>query len=210
LHDSHFIQQLPGSERLLLNEFTHRVNNELAAAIGMVSTAIARASCEEVRGTLDRIRRSLENFARVQHLLRVPDLHTRIDGCAYLRVLCGAISASRLEGNAIEIVLIEKPLLIDSEQCWRLGLIVSELITNAVRHAFASGRGRITVEARCDGSMIHCRVSDNGTGMAANPGGTGLRLIDALLRDLRGHIGQELRAEGAAFTVAFPVAAARA
>jgi two-component sensor histidine kinase len=199
-------QRLPPSERLLLNEFTHRVNNELAAAIGIVSTAIARAASEEARHALTRVLHCLENFARVHHLLRVPDVRTDVDACAYLRVLCGAIRASWLEENRIEVLLIERPLTIDSEQCWRLGIIVSELISNAVRHAFGSGRGRITVYARREDSAVRCSVSDNGMGMRSNPHGTGLRIVDALLRDLCGHIEQQVGGEGAAFTVVFPVA----
>jgi two-component sensor histidine kinase len=157
------MERLPHSERLLLTEFTHRVNNELAAAIGIASMAIARASSDEVRHTLARIRRSLENFARVHHLLQVPDLRTRVDACAHLRTLC---------------------------------------------NAFGTGQGRITVHARREDSAIRCSVSDNGSGMRAHPHGTGLRIIDALLRDLRGHIEQHLEGEGAAFTVVFPVALA--
>lgn len=206
MDESRTIQQSSSSERLLLNEFTHRVNNELAAAIGIAASEIARTPSDEVRCALARVRQSLENFARVLHLLSVPDVRTRVDGCAYLRSLCGAISASRLQYKGVQVLLVERPLLIDSEQCWRLGLIVSELVTNAVRHAFANDRGRITVDARRDESTIHCSVSDNGCGMGASCQGVGLRIIDAVLRDLRGRMQQQSGTDGATFSIAFPVA----
>jgi two-component sensor histidine kinase len=203
LYKLHVFEEQPLSARLLLNEYTHRVNNEFAAVVCMANAAIARAS-SETRSELIRIRSALENFARVHHLLRVPDERNSVDGCAYLRALCGAISASRLERRGIELVLVERSFVIDSELCWRLGVIVSELITNAVRHAFVSDRGRVTVEARCENSMIHCCVSDDGSGIPSSRRGTGLQIIDALLRDISGHMERHFGSKGTAVTVTFP------
>jgi two-component sensor histidine kinase len=200
----HVIEGQPLSARLLLNEYTHRVNNEFAAMVCMANAAIARASSDETRIELIRIRSALESFARVHHLLRVPDERKSVDGCAYLRALCGAISASRLERRGIELVLVESSFFIDSEQCWRLGVIVSELITNAVRHAFVSDRGSVTVEARCENSMIRCCVSDDGSGIPPSRRGTGLQIVDALLRDIRGHMERHFGTKGTAVTVMFP------
>jgi two-component sensor histidine kinase len=80
-------RQLHRSERLLLNEFTHRLNNEFAAAIGITSIAIARASSEDERCAMARVQHALKNFALVQHLLSLPAVPTRVDGCAYLSLL---------------------------------------------------------------------------------------------------------------------------
>jgi two-component sensor histidine kinase len=49
------------------------------------------------------------------------------------------------DGRGIELVLVERPFKMSSERCWRLGLILSELITNSARHAFAESGGMIRV-----------------------------------------------------------------
>jgi two-component sensor histidine kinase len=196
--------QICSTERLLLDELTHRVNNELTAAIAIASVEIERAKSEELKASLARVRRSLDGFARVHRVLRVPDLRTRVDACAYLRALCGAISVARLEPLGIELEFVKAPLRLDSEQCWRLGIIVCELVTNASRHAFVKRAGRITVEAWCTTDGVQCRVSDDGQGAQQSTPGLGLRIIDALLRDLKGRLERQTGADGSTFTVSFP------
>jgi two-component sensor histidine kinase len=196
------------TERLLLTEIAHRVNNELSAAIAIASIEIARAPSQEMKTPLARIKRALEGFASVHQVLRVPERRTQVDACAYLRALCGAISRARLEPFGIELRYIETPLRLDSERCWRLGLIVCELVTNAARHAFSGRSGRITVEAWSADSDIKCRVSDDGGGTRCKARGLGLRIIDALLRDLNGCLEEQSIPLGATFTVSIPGAAA--
>lgn len=194
------------TERLLLNEITHRVNNELATAIAIASVEIALAKSEEIKRSVARVKRSLEGFARVHQALCVPDLRTRVDACAYLRALCGAISGARLEPFGIQLQFVEKPLRMDSEHCWKLGMIVCELVTNAGRHAFAKHSGTITVETWCADSAVRCSVSDNGGGAQLNGRGLGLRIVEALLRDLDGRLEAQSSAAGSMFTVSFPEA----
>jgi two-component sensor histidine kinase len=196
------------AERLLLDELTHRVNNELAAAIAITSVEITRAKSEELKVSLGRVRRSLDGFARVHRVLRVPDLRTKVDACAYLRALCGALSVARLEPLGIELQFVEAPLRLDSERCWKLGIMVCELVSNAGRHAFVKRSGRITVEAWCAAEAVQCRVSDDGQGAQPSTHGLGLRIIDALLRDLNGHLERKTGSDGSTFTVSFPRSAA--
>ena len=196
------------SERLLLDELAHRVNNELAAVIAITSVEIARATSDELKVSLARVRRSLDGFARVHRVLRAPDIRTRVDACAYLRALCGAISVARLEPLGIELQFLEAPLRLDSEHCWKLGMMVCELVTNASRHAFVKRSGRITVEACCAGEAVQCRVSDDGQGAQPSTRGLGLRIVDALLRDLNGVLEKETGSAGSTFTVSFPKTAA--
>jgi hypothetical protein len=66
----------------------------------------------------------------------------------------------------------------NSERCWRLGLIVSELIKNAERHAFRNGGGLIRVELLPSLSFVECRVTDNGTGEANTCPGPGLEIVE--------------------------------
>lgn len=110
-----------------------------------------------LKAALAAVQYQLQMYARVHHALQMPEDNSCIDAAEYLRQLCGAISRSRLEGKGIELQLVERTFLMNSERCWRLGLIVSELITNAERHAFRNGGGLIRVELLPSLSFIECR-----------------------------------------------------
>src|SRR6202521_4141028 len=92
--------------RLLLREFSHRINNEFASAIGALSIAAGSAN-DEAKAALAAVQDQLQMYARVHHALRMPEHTSRIDAAAYLRQLCRAISRSRLESKDIELLLVE-------------------------------------------------------------------------------------------------------
>src|SRR6202023_957796 len=79
---------------LLLREFSHRINNEFASAIGALSIA-ARSANDEAKAALDAVQGQLQMYARVHHALQMPERTSWIDAAAYLRQLCQAISRSR-------------------------------------------------------------------------------------------------------------------
>src|SRR3981189_3659319 len=149
------------TSEVLLREITHRVNNELAWAIQVVSFAAAKSPDGNVKAALAGVMEQLHNFARVHHALQMPAGNDRIDASAYLRDLCGSISRSKLENRNIKLVLVERQFQMSSKRCWLLGMIVAELITNAVRHAFDQEGGTIRIEGRASEGFVECRGSDN-------------------------------------------------
>ena len=80
------------AERLLLREISHRVNNEFASAIQVVSVAAARSGDRNVKAALTGVMEQLHNYARVHHALQMPASNDDIDASAYLRELCRSIS----------------------------------------------------------------------------------------------------------------------
>jgi two-component sensor histidine kinase len=83
-------------ERLLINELTHRINNEFASAI-LVSLAAVRTSNREVKVALTSVVELLHHYADVYRALQMPEHRTRIDITAYLEQLCLSISRSKLD-----------------------------------------------------------------------------------------------------------------
>jgi two-component sensor histidine kinase len=197
------------SEFLLLREMAHRINNELTSTIGVVTCTALRSNSREVKMALSEVIEHLHDQARVYRALQMPTTDREIDAAAYLRELCQSISRARLRHNRIELVVVENPLALGSVQCWKLGLIVAELITNASRHAFASGGGTIRVELKRQGSRAECRVTDNGSGAEnvrqdTHPG-QGLGIIRELAGGLDGRVEQCFGAGGAVAVVSFPI-----
>jgi two-component sensor histidine kinase len=195
-----------GSERLLLSELVHRLSNELTAAVGLIDLASLRARTTDARQTPEAVRESLASFARVHQALQAPRLRTRMDARPYLGRLCNAIQAAKLHQLGIELRYVDQALMIDSEKCWKLGMIVFELITNSAKHAFREAAGTIKVEVYCIGHTVRCRVEDDGSSRSpsAEPG-TGLSIVTALARELGGTFHQRIDSRGSISTVTFPL-----
>src|SRR5271154_290404 len=190
--------------RLLLNELTHRINNEFASAISVVSLAAARSNNGEVKDALAAVTDCLQHHALVHHALQMPEYRTRVDVAAYLRQLCLSVSRSKLDCKNIRLVLVDHPISMQSDRCWQLGMIVYELITNAARHAFDERSGEIRVELFSSGCFVECRVSDNGSAPAEIRPGRGLKIIEALVEGLDGRFKQQFGAQGSDTAVIFP------
>jgi two-component sensor histidine kinase len=190
-------------EQMLLHELNHRINNEFAAAISVVSLAAARSDNDEVKAALSGVAELLHQYADVHRALQMPEYDTLIDAAAYLGQLCRSISRSLLDGRKIELVLAAQPLRLPADRCWRLGMIVFELINNAARHAFSSRAGEIRVELLRANPFFECRVMDNGSASANIRPGRGLKIIDALSRSLGGRIEQKFRPQGSSSILFF-------
>jgi two-component sensor histidine kinase len=194
----------PG-EFLLLQEMAHRINNELTSTIGIISCDAERSNNCDVKFALGKVIEHLYDHGRVCHALQMPTANRWIDAAAYLRELCQSIARAKLRHNGVELVLVEHPIQLSSTQCWKLGLIVAELITNACRHAFANEGGAIRVELKRRGANVECRVADDGSGPDNIRPGRGLGIIEQLARGLNGRINQRFGAKGTVAIVSFPI-----
>ena len=190
---------------LYLAEFLHRVHNEYTCAISLVTRLAARSSHEETKTALAQIITRLHALAASHQMLRPPLKTASADLSANLTQLCLAMTSSGLAERDIELHLtVTEPVMLDAKRCWRAELIVSELITNASRHAFTSQAGRISVAVETSAGQIICRVSDDGSPTATLKRGLGSELIDALAADLDGYVERIHEASGTTITLCFP------
>jgi two-component sensor histidine kinase len=199
------VPRLPFAEEpLLLDELNHRINNEFASLIGVVSHAAARSTDEEVKRALSGVAQLLHSHAEVHQVLQVPNDDALVDAAEYLGKLCVAISRSKLDDMGINLVLSAPPLLLSSGRCWRMGMIVSELITNAARHAFDGRRGTIRVELLRAGAFIKCSVADNGAAPVRIQAGRGIRIVNDLSNSLDGRFERKFGPGGSISALIFP------
>jgi two-component sensor histidine kinase len=190
--------------QLLVREMAHRINNEFASAISLVSRTAARTNNQEVKLALAGVADHLHSYARVHRALQMPSQIEPVNASDYMRSLCQSISQSKLGYRGIELVYVESPVQLSSERCWKLGMIVSELVTNAARHAFGEGGGTIRVELSAVEASIECRVIDNGAVQGQIRPGQGTRIIEALVRGLDGEVTRIFGPNGTTSTVVFP------
>jgi two-component sensor histidine kinase len=191
-------------ERVLLHELIHRINNEFSSLIGAVSRTAARSVNHEVKVALAHIIELLSHYAELHRALQMPDNDTLIDAAAYLENLCLSIGRSKLDGKKIDLVLTASPLRLPSGRCWRLGMIVFELVTNATRHAFGNGTGQVRIELSRAGKLVWCGVVDNGSAPINVQRGRGLKIVDELVKGLDGRLDQRFGQRGSFSILTFP------
>jgi two-component sensor histidine kinase len=146
----------------------------------------------------------LHQWADVHRALHMPDQRRLTNAAKYLQQLCFSITKYRLECLAIRVLFSADDLQLEGERCWKLGLIVSELLTNVVRHAqFDAGHPELRVELMLAGSVVKCRVSDNGSAPEPVRRGRGLAIIGELASSVGGRVHTSCAAEGCSFLVTF-------
>jgi two-component sensor histidine kinase len=176
-------------ERILLNELNHRIRNEFAAIIDLLTFKAVLTDNAGAKQELGNVVDLLQQHVQVQGILTMPDRNRLVDAGEQLRKLGLAMSRCRLDRMNIHLVLATDPLPLESERCWRLTLAVYELVSNAVRHACFDGRdGEIRIELLRTGSWANCRVTDNGSRLGRIRPGRGLRIVGDLAASLGGRI----------------------
>jgi len=166
---------------LLMQEVHHRVKNSLQ----MVKTLLqlqARSASDETREQLEEAAGRIMTIGVVHQRLYEGGSVTHTDAAVYLQALCADMQAL-LGCEGREIVVNAAPLMLAADHVTPLGLVVSELVTNAFKH----GAGKVTVSLVAVPKGLQVRVEDGGSGFPddvepTRPAGLGLRLIRALAK----------------------------
>jgi two-component sensor histidine kinase len=195
----------PSDDHLLLRELAHRVNNEFTSIINTISRAAARSPNPEVTAALNEATEMLHNYVDVHRALKMPKPDTQMDAAEYLHRLCAVMRRSKLEQMGIGLVLNSAPLTLGSERSWYLGLIVYELVTNAVRHSFAGRGGEIRVALQCTDGFVECKVEDDGSGSSSFRRGQGLTIVARLANELGGSVRHQSEPNGWMSILVFPL-----
>ena len=201
------IAQLPNLDgSLLLRELNHRINNELTCAICSVSVKAMRSDSVAVKAALLDVVDLLHQCADVHRALHMPDHGRLTDAARYLQQLCFSIKRYRMDRLAIPVLFSADDLRLEAERCWKLGLIVSELLTNVARHAqFDARNPELRVELMLAGNVVKCRVTDNGSAPEPMLRGRGLAIVGELASSLGGRVHTSCTDDGYSFLLTFPL-----
>jgi two-component sensor histidine kinase len=201
-----------------LREAHHRIANNLALLAGFVrlqSSQVAKAkrtlTIAEACLMLDEVGVRIETVGRLHHLLGGRLNSGLIDLDEYLASTCGILAQSVCLNRPIELNCDAKPCTIEPERAGLLGLIVTELVTNAVKYAHPAGAaGRIDVSCRSPrGGDLILTVLDDGVGLPEgfNPavdGGLGMRVVRSLAEQMGAALDFASSPLGLAVTVTAP------
>ncbi len=198
---------------ILVKEIHHRVKNNLQVISSLLALQASSAEDERTRLLLDESRDRVRSMALVHEKLYGTGAGPGAGYAEYVHDLVEQLQRSYgVSSNAVAMRIDIDDIPMDMDQSVPLGLIVNELVSNALSHAFPDGRhGSITVSLkRVDAATLTLTVSDDGVGLPAgvncqNPTTLGLRIVNILARQLRATLVVESGA-GTVFSLAFPAA----
>lgn len=191
---------------ILAQEVQHRVANSLQIIASILMQSARRVQSDEARGYLQNAHHRVMSIASLQKQLSVNagiDVPLR----AYLVQLCESLGASMIsDRERISISVTVDRSVVGPDVSVSLGLIVTELIINSLKHAFPDQpKGTVRVDYVSTGGDWTLSVIDNGVGMPtgedAPKAGLGTGIVEALARNLLGEISLSNADPGTAVTI---------
>ncbi|NJR80406.1 histidine kinase dimerization/phosphoacceptor domain -containing protein [Sphingomonas corticis] len=174
----------------LLAEVNHRVANSLQIVSAMVRMQASAVADEAARAALEDTQARITAIAQVHRRLYTGDDVESVDMREYLAALIAELSATwSTAERPRDLQLTAEPLRLPTDRAVSLGVIVTELVSNACKYAYPDGPGAVRVIlAREDSDRFRLSVEDDGVGIVADavPRGTGVgtRLIRAMAQSL--------------------------
>jgi two-component sensor histidine kinase len=186
------VEELLREKEMLLQEMQHRVANSLQIIASILLMKARAVQSEEARLQLENAHQRVLSIAAVQQHLHVEGGGKQIEVGVYLTKLCETLAQSMIgDSRPISLKVIADPGAAMSREAVSIGLVVTELVMNALKHAFPGPNTDAAILVCYDvaGTDWKLTVSDNGIGKpdvsaSATKPGLGTSLIKALTRQL--------------------------
>jgi len=175
---------------MLLQEMNHRVANSLALVSSLAQMQASALPEGEGRDAMRDFQRRVTAISQVHRRLYTSDTVNRVSLDSYLSGLIEELRSSLpSDGSAPRLVLVVQPVIVSTDKAISIGVIVSELVTNACKYAYPDRRtGEVRIHLSLDGGLAELCVEDDGVGFDSDqPRGTGLggRLLKAMAKGLK-------------------------
>ncbi|CAN7228869.1 response regulator [Rhizobium sp. LjRoot98] len=207
------MRQARDRAELLLREVNHRVANSLSLVASLVRLQTSLIADQAAVSALQETQIRIHAIGNVHRHLYANNQVGMVDLDDYLKSLLDELQSSMGdEARPHDIVLVSDPLQLTTDKVISLGLVVSELVTNAFKYAYPKGQaGEIRVRlSRRAGDMIELLVEDDGTGFDPNAPvkGTGLgtKILNAMASTMGGDLTYDRNsAAGTRACLTFPI-----
>jgi len=197
---------------VLLQEIHHRVKNNLQVISSLINMQVRQLEDNSSRDALEECQTRVQAIALIHEKLYQSKDYSRVPFSEYAKSLVANVfGAAGISQSAVTLQLAMEDLSLGVDKAIPCGLILNELITNALKHAFPDQRhGTVRVELRREGDRdIVFAVSDDGVGMPVEfhpkeSPSLGMSLVQTLVEQLDGSI-EIIRDAGTRFQVRFPM-----
>ncbi|MBN2414910.1 PAS domain S-box protein [bacterium] len=179
----------------LLRDLQHRVKNSLAMISGLVRLEIRNVEDSRSRGILEHLSNRIKSTANLYDILYHSGSTREVRLDEYLHNVVNDLAAAYIPGrDNIGISERYDAVTVDVKKGVPFGLIVNEILTNMIKHAFPQHQsGTITIDLALADKSVTLVLRDNGVGMpkaeeAATTGGMGMRLVRMMVEQLHGSL----------------------
>ncbi|MBR0955133.1 sensor histidine kinase [Bradyrhizobium canariense] len=202
------LQEALKHQALLTREMSHRVKNSLTSVVSLLRVQARSAPSTDVKNALEDASLRVSTIAEVHdHLWRSSHIGY-VELADFMTELC-----KKLRGNTERHTLHchADPMLLAADHAIPLGLLINELVTNAVKYAYPEGSGDIEVSAREINGYLHVEVSDHGVGLPEafdidQPRASlGFKVVTGMVRQLQGHLTLSKDRAGTRFLLDLPI-----
>lgn len=205
---------LAAEREVLLREVNHRVGNSLQIIASLLHLQASSTAQEDVKAALTNAMGRVAAVAQVHRRLYTSHDLKSVLLNQYLEALLEDLRRSA-EGNRMSrLTLAADPIEIDPDRAVAIGIIVNELVMNAVKYAYPEGAGPIHVELKPQGDELVLSIADDGVGLnvKADPRSTGMgqRIVTAMATKLDACVERDPKHTGTRVVVRFPRAGAPA
>ena len=174
----------------MLSEVNHRVANSLQLVSAMIGLQKGVMTDERAREALEDTQRRIRAIAQVHRRLYTANDVEQVDLRDYLGALIEELGESwSSDAMPRTLTLMAEPIRVKTDRAVSIGVIVTELVTNACKYAYPDGAGEVRIRVAREDAQCLLVVEDDGCGMAADeaPKGTGLgtKLIRAMAQSLQ-------------------------
>jgi two-component sensor histidine kinase len=195
-------------KQALLKEVHHRVKNNLQLMSSLLSLQAQRADDVLYSELFQESQNRIRSMALVHEELYASDDVSRVDLGSYATKLGAKLQSIMAPVQDIDITVKSRNVELSVDQAVPVGMILNELISNAIRHGFPQrARGQVAVVASQEGDTIRIMVADNGQGLPEqvsmdDPQTLGFKVVMNLVQQLKGVVELQ-RGKGTRISIRF-------
>ncbi|MFP4432692.1 MAG: sensor histidine kinase [Spirochaetota bacterium] len=196
-------------KELLLREIHHRIKNNLSMAVSLLRLQFDGVADESVRESVEVVADRIESMSLVHQFLYQSETQNSIDFSAFVERVVDELSGTYQVGSAVRILREIADAPVDINIAVPVALIVTELVTNALKYAFPSGTGSIRIRTRIlPQDLVELSVRDDGIGLPAGfdpatSNSLGMQIVYGLTEQIRGTV-EVISEKGTAVVITFP------
>jgi two-component sensor histidine kinase len=184
------LQKSLDEKEILLKEVHHRVKNNMEIISSLLAMQLRRAKDNEVKYILKQSKSRIGTMALVHEFLYLGENLARINLKSYIKRLIDDIKELYLTNNTkLDVDLNIDSLIISTDRCIQIGMLIHELSVNALKYAFKEDKNNLLcIHIRKHEKSIHMKIRDNGEGLQNinslyKTDSIGMQLIHSIVED---------------------------
>ena len=194
------LQRLIVEKDMLMKELQHRVKNNLGVVTSLLDLEEAKCSDESARRVLSNAIARVRSISAIYERLYLSEDLANVDLSLYIEDLARSLfSTYNLDSERVFLRIRVDRILLDTKRSVPLGLVLNELLSNALKYAYPAGKGgEVRVELTLDKGSISLEISDDGAGipdeyLSPENDSMGMTLVRMLVQQLGGALSIENR-----------------